>query len=229
MRQRFFSATLQNFATQSLLMAVGVGARKALAASAAINWMLKDGMNRLVRMSVATQFGDSFDSDLKVGRPQQRCQLLWLHVSRHACTAPHSSARSSARLTPPLPLPRRATHAALPLHHERAVHGVRVVRVPHAPLPVALPAAGGGVQRRPRRGPHHLCVDTARVPAGAVRERQHGRPRLQDAGAAGGAAAQQAAHRVPRARAHAAAMPDCMRAAALLPPPFLLRISRAAR
>lgn len=64
--QRFFSATLQNFATQSLLMAVGVGARKALAASAAINWMLKDGMNRLVRMGVATQFGDSFDSDLKV-------------------------------------------------------------------------------------------------------------------------------------------------------------------
>ncbi len=47
-------------------MAVGVGARKALAASAAINWMLKDGMNRLVRMGVATQFGDSFDSDLKV-------------------------------------------------------------------------------------------------------------------------------------------------------------------
>jgi hypothetical protein len=65
--QRFFSATLQNFATQSLLMAIGVGARKALAASAAINWMLKDGMNRLVRMGVATQFGDSFDSDLKVG------------------------------------------------------------------------------------------------------------------------------------------------------------------
>ncbi|KAF6251501.1 vitamin B6 photo-protection and homoeostasis-domain-containing protein [Scenedesmus sp. NREL 46B-D3] len=63
--QRFFSAVLQNFATQSLLMAVGVGARKALAASAAINWMLKDGMNRLVRMGVATQFGDSFDSDLK--------------------------------------------------------------------------------------------------------------------------------------------------------------------
>eukprot|EP00882_Tetradesmus_deserticola_P031372 GHRQ01035474.1.p1 GENE.GHRQ01035474.1~~GHRQ01035474.1.p1 ORF type:complete len:440 (+),score=177.05 GHRQ01035474.1:535-1854(+) len=63
--QRFFSAVLQNFATQSLLMAVGVGARKALAASAAINWMLKDGTNRLVRMGVATQFGDSFDSDLK--------------------------------------------------------------------------------------------------------------------------------------------------------------------
>jgi hypothetical protein len=57
---------MQNFATQSLLMAVGVGAQKALAASAAINWMLKDGMNRLVRMGVATQFGNAFDSDLKV-------------------------------------------------------------------------------------------------------------------------------------------------------------------
>ena len=74
--QRFFSATLQNFATQSLLMAVGVGARKALAASAAINWMLKDGMNRLVRMGVATQFGDSFDSDLKVSRAVSYGRLL---------------------------------------------------------------------------------------------------------------------------------------------------------
>jgi hypothetical protein len=54
-----------NFATQSLLTAVGVGAQKALAASAAINWMLKDGISRLVRMSVATQWGDAFDSDLK--------------------------------------------------------------------------------------------------------------------------------------------------------------------
>lgn len=65
--QRFFSSTLQNFATQSLLMAVGVGAKRALAASAVINWMLKDGMGRLVRMTVATRFGQAFDSDLKVG------------------------------------------------------------------------------------------------------------------------------------------------------------------
>jgi hypothetical protein len=81
--QRFFSATLQNFATQSLLMAVGVGARKALAASAAINWMLKDGMNRLVRMGVATQFGDSFDSDLKVGGFGLRVQRFELHGTMH--------------------------------------------------------------------------------------------------------------------------------------------------
>ncbi|KAI8472022.1 MAG: vitamin B6 photo-protection and homoeostasis-domain-containing protein [Monoraphidium minutum] len=63
--QRFCSAVVLNFATQSLLTAVGVGAQKALAASAAINWMLKDGISRLVRMSVATQWGDAFDSDLK--------------------------------------------------------------------------------------------------------------------------------------------------------------------
>lgn len=84
--QRFFSATLQNFATQSLLMAVGVGARKALAASAAINWMLKDGMNRLVRMGVATQFGDSFDSDLKVG-----C-VAYCALARHAYPVLHVTA-----------------------------------------------------------------------------------------------------------------------------------------
>jgi hypothetical protein len=58
---------MHNFATQSLLTAVGIGARKAVATSAAINWMLKDGLGRLVRMTVATKFGQSFDSDLKVG------------------------------------------------------------------------------------------------------------------------------------------------------------------
>jgi hypothetical protein len=63
--QRFFSSTLQNFATQSLLVAVGVGAKRSLAAGAVINWMLKDGVSRLVRMGVATSFGASFDSDLK--------------------------------------------------------------------------------------------------------------------------------------------------------------------
>lgn len=63
--QRFFSSTMTNFSTQSLLMAVGVGAKRSLAASAAINWMLKDGLGRLARMTVATQFGQSFDADLK--------------------------------------------------------------------------------------------------------------------------------------------------------------------
>jgi glutamate N-acetyltransferase/amino-acid N-acetyltransferase len=63
--QRFFSSVVQNFATQSLLVAVGVGAKRSLAAGAVINWMLKDGVSRLVRMGVATSFGASFDSDLK--------------------------------------------------------------------------------------------------------------------------------------------------------------------
>ena len=54
------------FGTQSLLLAVGVGAKKTLPAAAAINWVMKDGLGRLGRLSVATRFGESFDSDLKV-------------------------------------------------------------------------------------------------------------------------------------------------------------------
>ena len=54
------------FATQSLLLAVGVGARRSLPAAAGINWVLKDGLGRLGRLTVATRFGESFDSDLKV-------------------------------------------------------------------------------------------------------------------------------------------------------------------
>ena len=51
---------------QSLLLAVGVGAQRSLPAAAAINWILKDGLGRLGRLSVAARFGHSFDSDLKV-------------------------------------------------------------------------------------------------------------------------------------------------------------------
>jgi hypothetical protein len=36
--QRFFSSTIQNLSTQSLLLALGMGAKKTIAASAAINW-----------------------------------------------------------------------------------------------------------------------------------------------------------------------------------------------
>lgn len=63
--QRFFSAIVQNFATQSLLLAYGMGVKKAFATSAAINWMLKDGVGRLSRMFTATGFGNSFDAELK--------------------------------------------------------------------------------------------------------------------------------------------------------------------
>jgi hypothetical protein len=47
---------------------VGVGAQRALPAAAAINWILKDGLGRLGRLSVAARFGNSFDSDLKARR-----------------------------------------------------------------------------------------------------------------------------------------------------------------
>lgn len=63
--QRFFSSTLQNLSTQSMLMALGLGAKRTIAASAAINWLLKDGVGRIARMTVATNFCQSFDSDLK--------------------------------------------------------------------------------------------------------------------------------------------------------------------
>jgi len=62
---RLFSSMSSIFATQSLLLAVGVGAKRALPAAATINWVLKDGLGRLGRLTVATRFGESFDSDLK--------------------------------------------------------------------------------------------------------------------------------------------------------------------
>lgn len=67
--QRTFSQINQMFSTQSLLYALGVGAKRTIAASAAINWMIKDGLGRLARMGVATSFG-TFDSEIKA-----RCAL----------------------------------------------------------------------------------------------------------------------------------------------------------
>jgi glutamate N-acetyltransferase/amino-acid N-acetyltransferase len=72
--QRFFSSTMQNLSTQSLLLALGMGAQKTIAASAAINWLLKDGVGRIARMTVATNFGQSFDSDLKVASGERRAR-----------------------------------------------------------------------------------------------------------------------------------------------------------
>jgi glutamate N-acetyltransferase/amino-acid N-acetyltransferase len=62
---RLFSSMASIFATQSLLQAVGVGAKRSLPAAATINWVLKDGLGRLGRLTVATRFGESFDADLK--------------------------------------------------------------------------------------------------------------------------------------------------------------------
>lgn len=69
--QRFSSQINMMFATQSLLYALGVGASKMLPASAAINWMMKEGLGKLARMSIATSFAQNFDSQVKV-----RWQLL---------------------------------------------------------------------------------------------------------------------------------------------------------
>lgn len=116
--QRFFSATLQNFATQSLLMAVGVGARKALAASAAINWMLKDGMNRLVRMGVATQFGESFDSDLKVcvGCVALAAGAQLAHTNKPECWHAHRRSASPPLVPAVLGLAQEACGTCITTH-----------------------------------------------------------------------------------------------------------------
>ncbi|KAJ9525557.1 hypothetical protein QJQ45_003083 [Haematococcus lacustris] len=92
--QRFFSSTMQNLSTQSLLLALGMGAKRSIAAGAAINWLLKDGVGRVARMAVATNFGQSFDSDLKARfscsgscgaaqcRPQAQQRVGWLKTGR---------------------------------------------------------------------------------------------------------------------------------------------------
>lgn len=85
---RIFSSMGGVFATQSMLQAVGVGAQRALPASAAINWVLKDGLGRLGRLSVATQWGRSFDADLKVRELGGVFDLFvhtCVHIFTHGC------------------------------------------------------------------------------------------------------------------------------------------------
>ena len=64
--QRFCSQVNMMFATQSLLYALGIGASKSLPAGAAINWMVKEGLGKLARMTIATSFAQNFDSQVKV-------------------------------------------------------------------------------------------------------------------------------------------------------------------
>ena len=63
--QRGASSCMTVFATQQMLRAVGLGATRRLPAAAAVNWVLKDGLGRLGKLSVATRFGREFDSDVK--------------------------------------------------------------------------------------------------------------------------------------------------------------------
>lgn len=74
------------FATQSLLYSLGIGASKTLAASAAVNWMLKEGLGKAARMGVSTSFAQNMDSDIKVLFPTyftttclRRVYVTYLH------------------------------------------------------------------------------------------------------------------------------------------------------
>ena len=59
------SASTSVLGTQGLLRAVGVGASAAVASSAAINWVLKDGLGRIGCMLFASVIGNKFDDDAK--------------------------------------------------------------------------------------------------------------------------------------------------------------------
>ena len=50
--QRIASSCITVFSTQQMLQAVGLGATRRLAAAAGINWVLKDGLGRLGKLSV---------------------------------------------------------------------------------------------------------------------------------------------------------------------------------
>eukprot|EP00850_Spirogloea_muscicola_P020346 SM000213S06811 [mRNA] locus=s213:49493:53314:- [translate_table: standard] len=56
---------MQVNATQAMLQAIGVGGRRSLPTAAALNWVLKDGLGRLGKLSFTASFGHTFDSDLK--------------------------------------------------------------------------------------------------------------------------------------------------------------------
>ena len=81
MIQRFINANVHVFGTQSLLMGLGIQngsnnkATAALGLSAALNWVLKDALGKIVRMIWASKMGRKFDSDAK--RWRYRSSLLF--------------------------------------------------------------------------------------------------------------------------------------------------------
>lgn len=62
--QRFVNANVHVFGTQSLLMGLGLKTHN-LGLSAALNWVLKDALGKIVRMMWASKMGRKFDSDAK--------------------------------------------------------------------------------------------------------------------------------------------------------------------
>ena len=74
--QRFVNANLHVFGTQSLLLGLGLSnanANNKLALSAALNWVLKDALGKIVRMLWASRMGRRFDSDAKRWRFRSAC------------------------------------------------------------------------------------------------------------------------------------------------------------
>jgi len=63
--QRFINANVHVFGTQSLLLGLGIKSRNTLGLGAALNWVLKDALGKIVRMVWASRMGRKFDPDAK--------------------------------------------------------------------------------------------------------------------------------------------------------------------
>jgi hypothetical protein len=77
--QMVFSSAVGVFSTQSLLYGLGVGSGNALALSATINWILKDGLGQLGGIAVVAYLGGRFDSQAK------RYRFLSAWILQGAC------------------------------------------------------------------------------------------------------------------------------------------------
>lgn len=62
---RIFSSALQFQATQAMLQAIGIGAKRSLTSTATLNWVLKDGLGRVSKFIYTAILGPAFDADLK--------------------------------------------------------------------------------------------------------------------------------------------------------------------
>ena len=89
--QRVASSCITVFATQQMLQAVGLGATRRLPAAAAVNWVLKDGLGRLGKLSVATNFGREFGAfyTLVPIRPRWRGERRFLRTFPGGSLRPH--------------------------------------------------------------------------------------------------------------------------------------------
>ena len=73
--QRYISSVVHVLGTQSLLLGLGFRGNRQLGVSAAMYWVLKDALGKIVRMVWASKMGGKFDSDAK--RWRFRASLLF--------------------------------------------------------------------------------------------------------------------------------------------------------